>query len=302
MDRSIRLSLEEFFSSLDIPQMEDEDGPKGPGNPGYPFRPMLNALILMPLSNESESGLARLLRRLPSLAEECGFERERTPSQPTINRFKHRIGLQGFKRIFKLLVERLVGGEVVKGPSLVIDATGVEAQSSDPDAAWGYVSKEGLIYGYKVHLIADYNSELPIEFRITPANMHENAMFKPLLKAAKEKGVKVSWVAGDAIHDNRETRSFLKSIGSRAFIDHNPRRAGKRKARPMSKTCRRMKASVERVFSRAKELLGMDRIRVRGFDSVSIHVHIVFIAMLSVAIAANGNGLDDKIRCIRTIF
>jgi len=282
--------------------MEDEDGPKGPGNPGYPFRPMLNALILMPLSSESESGLARLLKRLPSLAEDCGFKRGRTPSQPTINRFKHRVGLEGFRRIFKLLVERLVGGEVVKGPSLVIDATGVEVGRTDPDAAWGYVSKEGLIYGYKVHLIADYDSELPIELRVTPANIYENAMFKPLVKAAKRKGVKASWVAGDAIHDNRETRSFLKSIGARAFIDHNPRRAGKGKAKPMSKTYRRMKASVERVFSRAKGLLGLDRIRVRGFDSVSIHVHIVFIAMLSVAIAANGNGLDDKIRCIRTIF
>ena len=89
--------------------MEEEDGPKGPGNPGYPFRPMLNALILMPLSNETESGLARLLKRLPSLAEDRGFEHERTPSQPTINRFKHRVGLDGFKRIFKQLVERLVG-------------------------------------------------------------------------------------------------------------------------------------------------------------------------------------------------
>jgi hypothetical protein len=110
--------------------MEEDDGPKGPGNPGYPFRPMLNALILMPLSNETESGLTRFLKRLPSLTEECSFESERTPSQPTINRFKHRIGLQGFKRIFKLLVERLVGSEVIKDPSLAIDA-----QSSDPDAA-----------------------------------------------------------------------------------------------------------------------------------------------------------------------
>jgi len=169
--------------------------------------------------------MARLLKRLPSLAEDCGFKRGKSPSQPTINRFKHRIGLEGFRCIFKLLV-----------------------------------------------------------------------------KAAKGKGVKASWVAGDAIHDNRETRSFLKSIGARAFIDHNPRGAGKGKAKPMSNTYRRMKTSVERVFSRAKGLLGLDRIRVRGFDSVSIHVHIVFIAMLSVAIAANGNGLDDKIRCIRTIF
>jgi hypothetical protein len=58
--------------------------------------------------------------------------------------------------------------------------------------------------------------------------------------------VKVSWVAGDAIHDNRKTRSFLKSIGTRAFIDRNPRRAGKGKAKPTSRTYRRMKASMER--------------------------------------------------------
>lgn len=212
------------------------------------------------------------------------------------------VGLQGFRRIFRQLVEKLVGGEVIKGPSLAIDATGIEAQSSDPDAAWGHVSKEGLIYGYKVHIIADYKSELPVELSVTPANVHENAMFKPLVKTAKKNGVKASWVAGDAIHDSRETRSFLKSIGARAFIDRNPRRAGKGKAKPRSKTYRRMKASVERVFSRAKELLGLDRIRVRGFTSVSIHVNIVFIAMLSVAVAADGNGLDEKIRCIRTVF
>ena len=35
---------------------------------------------------------------------------------------------------------------------------------------------------------------------------------------------------------------------------------------------------------------------------MSIHVHIVFIAMLSVAVAADCNGLDEKIRCIRTNY
>jgi len=48
-----------------------------------------------------------------------------------------------------------------------------------------------------MHLIADYGSEPPIELRVTPANMHENVMFKSLVKAAKRKGVRVSWVAGD---------------------------------------------------------------------------------------------------------
>jgi len=301
MDRSVRLPLEELFRALDIPQMEEGEG-SGPGRPGYPSKPMLNALILMPLSGESESELARILRRIPSLAEECGFKPGKTPSQPTINRFKHRLGLEGFKQIFRRLVRKLIRSHAIKGISLVLDATDLEAYKSDSDAKWGYVSKGNAFYGYKIHLIADFKAELPIEIQVTPANIHENELFKPLLKAAKRKGLKASRICGDAIHDNKATRSFLKGLCAKAFIDHNPRRAGAEAAKPKTKTYKRLKASVERIFSRAKELLGLRKVRVRGFTSVSIHIHLVFIAMLSVAIAADGNDMDDRIRCIKSIF
>jgi len=44
--------------------------------------------------------------------------------------------------------------------------------------------------------------------------------------------------------------------------------------------------SVERLFSRAKEWLMLDGLRVRGLEQVSIHVALAFTAMLAVALAA----------------
>lgn len=272
------------------------------GRPRYPDKPMLNALMLIPFGVASENELARKLAEIPSLAEDCGFEEEKTPSQPTINRFKHKLGVEGFKKVFKRLVSRMVGKGVIDGKAEVVDATPLEAFKSDSDAEWGFKAKDKPFFGYKISVVSDFKAELPIDVRIAPANQHENRAFKPLVEAAKELCLKASRICGDAIHDNEETRLFVKAQGARAFIDQNPRRSGKEKKKPSSKTYRRLKASVERVFSRAKELLNLENLRVRGLRSVSIWVHMVFTVMLAVAVAAEGNGLEKRIRCIRSIF
>jgi len=272
--------------------------PRGVGRPPYPFKPMLCALLLIPLGRaESEADLAAQLRDNPGLAEACGF-RGGTPSQPTINRWKHRLGpyLGG---VFNRLVKALRRDRVIEGVSVAVDATPLEAHPSDQDARWGRIKAEEAFYGYKVSLLTDCGAELPVAVELTRANVHENRVFKPLLRRAG-RHVKPRGLCADAIHDNAETRRFVRRIGARAFIDHNPRNTGK--MWPRSKVYRRMKASVERVFSRAKELLHLDRVRVRGAWPVTIHVHLVFIAMLLVAKAAVGNDMEESIRCIKTAF
>lgn len=245
--------MKELYEAVKLPQMEEpaaQEKPKRRGRPRYPDKPLLNALVLIPLGVASENGLAQKLAELPSLAEDCGFE-GKTPSQPTLNRFKHRLGVEGFKMVF--------------------------------------------------NVIADFKAELRMEIKITPANKHENNEFKPLVKAAGKLGLKASMDCGDAIHDTKATRRFVKSMGAKAFIDHNPRRDGGRK-KPPSKTYRRLKASVERIFSRAKRLLYLENIRVRGLKSIAIHVYTIFIAMLAVAAAAHAKGLTKHVRCIRSVF
>jgi len=50
----------------------------------------------------------------------------------------------------------------------------------------------------------------------------------------------------------------------------------------------RKRWSIERLFSRAKEWLLLDGLRVRGLSQVSIHVALSLGAMLAVAVAAVG--------------
>jgi len=198
------------------------------------------------------------------------------------------------------LVGKLVGEGVIEGKAEVVDATPLEAFRSNSDAEWGFKARNKPFFGYKISIISDFKAELPIEVRISPANRHENEVFKPLVKVAGKLGVKASRVGGDAIHDNKATRQFVKALGARAFIDKNPRRGTRKK--PASKTYRQLKASVERVFSRAKRLLNLENTRVTGLKSITIHVLTTFTAMLAVAAAVYGKGLNKKIRCIRSIF
>jgi hypothetical protein len=127
-------------------------------------------------------------------------------------------------------------------------------------------------------------------------------MFKPLVKKVKRLNLKASRICGDAIHDDKATRGFAKSLKVKAFIDHNPRRRGAGEKKKLSTTYRHLKASMERMFSRAKQLLNLKTLHVRGLRSVSIWVYLVFTAMLAVAAAAKGNGLESQIRRVRSIF
>jgi len=302
MGKDERLTLKELFKAIELPQMEEDSEPLKRGRPPYPSKPMLNGLLLIPFGIASERELARKLRSLPNLAEDCGFEAGKTPSQPTINRFKHRLGLKGLRLVLRMLVEKLIRNGVIGGVSIVVDATELDALKGDPHAEWGYVVKEEAFFGYKVHVAADFKSEMPIEVKITPANLHENSQFEPLVRKARRIGLKALRICGDAIHDNKATRRFVRSLNAKAFIDRNPRRRGKMEKKHASKTYRRLKASVERVFSRAKEWLNLENMHVRGLKSVSIWVNLVFTAMLAVAVAAKGNGLESRMRCVRSAF
>ena len=138
MDKDVGLSLRDLFEAVELPQIEEDSETSKPGRPPYPSKPMLNGLILIPFGLASERELARKLKTIPSLAEDCGFGAGKTPSQPTINRFKHRLGLKGLRRILGRLVGKLMGNGVIEGISIVVDATKLEALKGDPDAKWGY--------------------------------------------------------------------------------------------------------------------------------------------------------------------
>ena len=60
----------------------------------------------------------------------------------------------------------------------------------------------------------------------------------------------------------------------------------------------RKRVSIERVFSRAKEWLLLDHLRVRGLEQAFIHVCLSFTSMIAVALAA---AEEHQTRYVRSI-
>lgn len=66
----------------------------------------------------------------------------------------------------------LVERGIVRRMHLAIDSAPLEAYfRNDKDAQWVYNIKFGYYKGYKVHVMVDAKSELPISIEVTPANI-----------------------------------------------------------------------------------------------------------------------------------
>lgn len=137
--------------------------------------------------------------------------RKGTPSQSALNRFKHRVGVEGFERLFEELTRRLMKAGVAKGRWIVVDSSAVDAYfHRDPDARWGYTDVDKPFFGYKLHILVDSKSELPIAFRVTPGNVHDSQEYLNLLDDMEEADTEHAY--GDAAYDSEALREASKSL------------------------------------------------------------------------------------------
>ena len=113
-----------------------------------------------------------MLKRNRGLARACGF-RQKTPSHGLFTQFRHRLGRNGYEKVFSLLLGQLLKGDAVKGEVVALDGTAIKAYSqrsldnktgkSDPEARVGR-ARRGFVLGYKVHMACCAGSELPFGF------------------------------------------------------------------------------------------------------------------------------------------
>ena len=136
--------------------------------------------------------------------------------------------------MFAVLVAQLAETLPQVGRTLAVDATAVHAYSneerkvkSDPDTAWSARPKrqrrksasgqaeERLEYwfGYLVHLVVDCETELPVAYVVTAANVNETTRFRPLLaglqQAQPELAARTEVVTADAGYDSGENCKFV---------------------------------------------------------------------------------------------
>jgi len=217
-----------------------------------------------------------------------------------------------------MLLKQLVKNRVAKGEIVAVDSTAVKAYSqrdlenkrgkSDLDARVGR-GRRGFVLGYKVHTVCCANSELPLAFTVAPCNLNEKRFIKPLLEKMKEQNVRFKTVLADAQYDSAKVRKTVEEYDAEPVIPY--RKSSKvRDALKVGKdfvvhgakrlvNLFRKRVSIERVFSRAKEWLLLDNLRVRGLEQVFIHACLTFSAMLTVALTAIRQHKPNLIRSIK---
>ena len=82
-----------------------------------PYNPvsMLKAQLLKHLWRvPSDRRLSLLLKRNKQVARACGFK-QRTPSHGLFTHFRHRLGKDGYEKVFSLLLEQLLKRGAIKG-------------------------------------------------------------------------------------------------------------------------------------------------------------------------------------------
>jgi len=290
----------------------------GAGRKPYPPVSMLKAQLLKHLLRvPSDRRLALLLKRNRKMAKACGFRRK-TPSHGLFTQFRHRLGKDGYEKVFSMLLKQLLRSEAVKGEVVALDSTAIKAYSqrsldnktgkSDRQARVGR-GRRGFLLGYKVHTACCASSELPLAFKVEPCNMNEKRFIKPLLKKLWDQGVCVKTVLADAQYDSAKVRKTVREFGAEPVIPY-------RKSSRIKYALRvghdfvvhgvkrlvnlfRKRVCIERVFGRAKEWLLLDHLRVRGLEQAFIHACLSFSAMLVVALTAFRQHKPTLIRSIK---
>jgi len=258
-----------------------------------------------------------LLKRNRRIARACGFRCE-TPSHGLFTQFRHRLGKDGYEKVFSLLLTQLVKDGAVKGEVVALDSTAVKAYSqrsldnktgkSDREARVGR-GRRGFILGYKVHTVCCTSSELPLAFTVQPCNLNDKLFIKPLLEKLKRQSISFKTVVADAQYDSAKVRKTVRDCGAEPVIPYrktsrikNALRVGRdfvvHGVKRLVKLFRK-RVCIERVFSRAKEWLLLNHLRVKGLEQAFIHACLSFSAMLAVAVTAVRQHMPSLMRSIK---
>lgn len=265
------------------------------GRPPYEPLAMLKALLLQQWYGLSDPGLEEALLDRVSFRRFCGFALDAaTPDETTLCRFRNALKEAGLgEALFGEVLDQLEAAGFVVKTGTLIDATlvrssgrtppsgstpkGEESRSAhDPDANWTRRGKgRSLFFGYKAHIGVDQGSGIVRRRILTPAKVYESEVAEGLI-VGDEKAV-----YADKAYEKKARRAALKARGVKDRIQHRRHKHMKTLPHWMSvrnKLIGRVRAGVERTFSRLKGRYGLDRMRYRGLAANAFHLDLILVA------------------------
>jgi len=281
-----RASLRKTLSILDLSEAEKILESKYKYTPGKPGRPPLSptgmflSFTIMFLRMESYRDYHAFLKKHKFWRCQLGFDN--APDIGSFSNFLKRIGVKTFEQLFTAVVQQLLDEGFLNLHMVAQDGSILEANSDDPEAGWGWdhIKKE-YVYGYKIHVTVDVNTELAVTLNVTKAGVHDSKEFHNLY--TKTKAYKTRFptrcFTADKAYDSSSIRKTLLADDVTPVI-----KASKTRIKPhyserfLRKYAKRV--SVERFFSRLKEFLDLKKLQIYGKNNVLIYSYIIITGML----------------------
>jgi transposase len=286
-----------MLSNLDLSEIEaslykNYQYKKGkPGRPPQSPTGLFLCFILMFLRLESYRDFHAFLIKDQFWRRYLGFNK--TPDIGTFSHFIQRTGDKIFEQLFYQIVQQLLDNQFMNRYCIAIDGSILEGNQEDKHGAWGWDHiKKCSIYGYKIHVVVDTKTELPLAIHLTKANVHDSQAFTPLYNQVKSYTTRfriMSFLA-DKGYDSSKIRKTLLHDRVKPII-----KAAKTRIKPqypISFLQQYMKrTSVERFFSRLKVFLDLKRLQIKGLKQVKLFSYLICIGMLLIAY------LNDQVGC-----
>jgi Transposase and inactivated derivatives len=193
--------LEMILSELNFENLISEFTKKHTscGPKGYPIRALINSYIAMQVERiPTLTDLSEKLKTNPILRYSCGFELfGRTPSPATLSRFLDKISKNNaLENEFYSVIDEAISLGIIDGTEVAIDSTKIDAyekpqpkkklKNDGVSANWGSKNdtdgNQIKWFGYKLHILCDCKSELPLSILLSPASYYDGELAMPLIK------------------------------------------------------------------------------------------------------------------------
>jgi transposase len=270
------------------------------------------------LNLPSFASLIRTLQNNPYVAIACGItSSDGIPSKFAYSRFMRKLSEPRYVTMVKNIMRKLTRGLYDAlpsfGKSVAIDSTDLKAWSngakrpvSDLDASWSVKrdtsGKPKYYFGYKLHILADTEYELPIVAKVTTASRHDVRVATPLLSQARFTYSKFhpEYIICDAGYSSKKLRQVIKrQYRAKPIIKVNPSHKKAKALLPETEEWKEIynrRSSIERLNSRLKGYRRLNNITVRRIRKVTVHC---FISLITVQAQALHSVLNSQVSSIR---
>ena len=345
-----RIFKENDFSYIDEIAKNQRKSQKGAN--GYKVSALFSSLLFMYLVGiESILDLVKYLENHPEWVRFLKLERTvngkkvyKVPDRTTYYKLPQRLNIESSTEILIQMVIQLMECGIITGESISVDATLISAhylekkdkygkpnKSRDRDAAWTYDSYRKIyVYGYKIHILLDVKTALPIGIIVTNAKYGENRTISSFVELLKSRYpmINVENLYGDAGYDGNKTRlTIIEMLNATPYISLNPRNCKGNSIEEKMARCKKLREKFykknfihnfwvdpdslvykehhakrtfsEQTFSISKGTLKLDNFHHRGLAWATLHLVFVCVSMIAVAKTAVAVGRPDLLRCIK---